>query len=148
MDRTELVIEADPSGVWATLADASTFAYWVVGCKEVRHVEGDWPAVGSAIHHTVGVGLMTLDDTTSVEEAEPQRRLVLRARARPAGVARVELTLTAEGAQSTKVTMDEAIIEGPASHLPDAVTDPLLHPRNIASLHRLKDLAEGRMQAS
>lgn len=148
MDHTELRIDAKPSEVWATLADASNFADWVVGCKDVRHIEGDWPAVGSAIHHSVGVGAMTIDDTTSVEEAEPERRLVLRARVRPAGVARVELTLNADGSDSTNVIMNEAFIDGAASHLPDLLTDPLLHQRNVASLHRLKELAEGRSRAS
>ena len=144
MDQTEILIAVEPGDVWATLADASTFQDWVVGCKEVRHVEGDWPAVGSAIHHSIGVGAMTIDDTTSVEEAEPGRRLVLRARVRPAGVALVKLTLEAVGAAATNLIMEEAIIDGPISHVPDALTDPVLHPRNVASLRRLKELAEDR----
>jgi hypothetical protein len=42
------------------------------------------------------------------------------------------------------VVMEEEVLEGPASHVPDAVTDTLLHPRNVVSLRRLKRLAEER----
>jgi uncharacterized protein YndB with AHSA1/START domain len=148
MDHTEMLIDVDAGEVWATLADASTFKDWVVGCKEVRYVEGDWPAAGSAIHHRVGVGNLTIDDTTSVEEVEPERQLVLRARARPAGVAVVNLTLESVGVGATNVVMEETIIDGPVSHVPDLLTDPVLHPRNVESLRRLKSLAEGRPRAS
>jgi carbon monoxide dehydrogenase subunit G len=147
MDRTEIKVEATPHDVWAVLADANTFADWVVGCKEVRDVEGPWPAVGAKIHHTVGVGPATLDDTTSVIESEPDRRLVLRARARPAGIAGVHLTLDAVPG-GTVVVMEEEIAEGAASHVPDAVTDTLLHPRNVECLRRLKRLSEDRARAT
>jgi hypothetical protein len=36
MDCAEIDVDASPEAVWATLADAKTFEYWVVGCKEVR----------------------------------------------------------------------------------------------------------------
>ena len=38
--------------------------------------------------------------------------------------------------------MEEEMAEGPASHVPDALTDPLLHQRNIESLQRLKQLVD------
>ncbi len=144
MDRAEIEVDAAPADVWAVLADAETFAEWVVGCKEIRAVEGDWPTPGSKIHHTVGVGSATIEDTTSVLEAVPDEHLTLRARARPAGVAGVEITLSQSASGTTTIVMEEEVVDGPASHLPDALTDTLLHPRNLESLRRLKRLAEER----
>ena len=142
MDSAEIDVAATPEQVWSVLADATTFADWVVGCKEIRDVEGPWPAVGSKIHHTVGAGPATLDDTTSVVESETNHRLVLRARARPAGIASVHLTIDARRGGGSVVLMEEEVAEGPASHVPDAVTDTLMHPRNVECLRRLKRLAE------
>ena len=144
MDRCETVIDVPVEDVWATLADGESFQDWVVGCKEVRKVEGDWPSPGSSIHHSIGVGKVTLDDLTSVVEMEENRRLVLRARIRPAGVAAVIMTLSPSGPSATTVVMEEDVAEGPASHVPDAITDPLLHARNVETLRRLKNLAESR----
>jgi uncharacterized protein YndB with AHSA1/START domain len=135
-------IDALPTQVWATLADGSAFQDWVAGCKEVRAVEGPWPEPGSSIHHSIGVGALTIDDTTTVEDMQPDRRLVLRARIRPVGVARVALTLAPAPSGGTTVVMEEEATEGPASHVPDVVADPLLHLRNIETLRRLKALVE------
>jgi uncharacterized protein YndB with AHSA1/START domain len=148
MDRCETVIDVPVEDVWATLADGESFHDWVVGCKEVRKVEGDRPSPGSSIHHSIGVGKVTLDDTTSVVEMEENRRLVLRARIRPAGVAGVIMTLSPAGPSATTVVMEEDVAEGPASHVPDAITDPLLHARNVETLRRLKNLAERRSSTS
>src|SRR6185436_5025666 len=97
MARCETVIDVPPEAVWATLADGDSFQDWVVGCKEIRKVEGDWPTPGSSIHHSIGVGPATLDDTTTVVEMEEGRRLVLRANIRPVGVAGVVMTLSPAG---------------------------------------------------
>jgi uncharacterized protein YndB with AHSA1/START domain len=145
VSRCETEIDAPPEDVWSTLstlADGTTFQDWVAGCKEVRAVEGAWPEPGSSIHHSVGVGALTIDDTTTVEAMEPDRRLVLRAKVRPVGVARVELTLELAASGGTTVVMEEEPIDGPASHVPDAVTEPLLHLRNAETLRRLKALVE------
>src|SRR4051794_4630320 len=142
MDRTEIEVDASPAEVWTTLSDGPGFEQWIVGCQEIQGVEGDWPAIGSAIHHRVGAGVLALEDSTTVEASEPERRLVLRARIRPAGVAHVHITLHPARAGATTVVMEEEMAEGPASHVPDALTDPLLHQRNIESLQRLKQLVE------
>lgn len=144
MSRREQTIDAPPEAVWATLADGNAFQDWVAGCKEVRYVEGAWPEVGSAIHHRVGIGAATIDDTTTVEEVAPEKRLVLRARVRPAGVARVVLTLDPAPEGGTTVVMEEEMTDGPAAAVPDVVADPLLDLRNAESLRRLKNLAERR----
>ena len=145
MSRCETVIEASIDDVWGTLADGDTFQDWVVGCQMVRHVEGTWPMPGSAIHHRIGVGNATIDDTTTVVEMEAPRRLVLRARVRPIGVACVELTLTPAEPSGTTVVLEENVVDGPISHAPEILTDPLLHARNVETLRRLKHLAESRV---
>ena len=144
MDHSEIVIDVPPEDVWATLADGSSFDKWVVGCKEIRAEEGAWPAVGSSIHHTVGVGPATIDDTTTVEVSEPPSRLVLRAKARPVGVARVDIALRPLDGGRTCVAMEEGPIDGPAAKIPEVVTDAMLAGRNAETLSRLKELAEER----
>ncbi|HUR77084.1 MAG TPA: SRPBCC family protein [Acidimicrobiales bacterium] len=144
MEHAEIDIAVTPEHVWAVLADANTFADWVVGCKEVRHVEGTWPEVGAQLHHTLGVSAATIEDTTSVLESDPYRLLVLRARAQPAGIATVRLELAPADDESTTITMEEEFVDGAASHIPNPVADALLKPRNAECLRRLKRLAEER----
>ena len=99
-------IDAPADAVFAVLADADAYAQWVVGAKEIRSSDPDWPNVGSRFYHSVGAGAATIDDSTAVLACEPERRLELEVRFRPAGVARVSLELEAQGA-STRVTMRE-----------------------------------------
>src|SRR4051812_22812020 len=144
----DTTIDVPRPAVWAVIADGDAFEYWVAGCQKIRGVEGSWPAIGASIHHRVGVGALTIADSTSVEEAEPDRRLVLRARVRPLGIARIVLTLDAPDTASTRVVMEEQAIEGPAAFVPDAVLRPLLDARNAETLRRLKRVAETRYGAA
>lgn len=144
----DTTISVPRPAVWAVLADGDAFEYWVAGCQEIRATEGAWPAVGASIHHRVGVGPLTIADSTSVEDAEANHRLVLRARVRPIGIARIVLTLEAADDASTHVVMEETAVEGPAAHVPDAVLRPLLDLRNTETLRRLKQLAESRYRAA
>jgi anti-anti-sigma factor len=68
-------------------------------------------------------------------------RIVLRARARPAGVARVELELAERGA-GTEVVMHEKPVSGPPALLHNPLQDWLIDRRNREGLSRLKRLAE------
>jgi uncharacterized protein YndB with AHSA1/START domain len=111
MAQTTSHVAATPDRVFAALADAWTYERWVVGCKEIRAVDDSWPAPGATFHHSVGLGPITVRDTTTVIECEAPRRIVLRARARPAGVARVELDL-AETDGGTEVAMIERPVSG------------------------------------
>jgi uncharacterized protein YndB with AHSA1/START domain len=132
-------IEHPPSQVWAVLADPWRFADWVVGAKVIRAVDADWPALGSRFHHRFGVGPLTIDDSTVLEAYEPQRRMVLRARARPTGVARVviELVPTADG---TEVHLEEHPVSGFAKTVDNPVLRALVVARNHRSLRRLARL--------
>jgi uncharacterized protein YndB with AHSA1/START domain len=129
-----------PAVVWDTLADASSYAFWVVGSKRIRDADHDWPAPGTRFHHTLGVGPLALNDHTESLAAERPRLLDMRAKARPFGTARVTLEMTPCD-DGTIVRMTEN---------PDGFSTPLrLNPvlqlltrlRNLESLARLERLA-------
>jgi hypothetical protein len=127
--------------VFAVLADAWTYEHWVVGCKQIRDVDATWPDPGATFHHSVGLGPLTVRDSTTVLESAAPARLVMRARARPAGVARVELDL-AERDGGTEVVMTERPISGPPALVHNPLQDWLIDRRNREGLRRLKRLAE------
>jgi uncharacterized protein YndB with AHSA1/START domain len=136
----ERFMPVPPEAVWAALADPGGYGYWVVGSKEIRDADPEWPAVGSRFHHTIGVGPLTLDDHTESLEAEPPQRLRLRAKGRPLGTATVTLEMLADQ-DGTVVRMTEH---------PDGLTsvlslNPVVHVltkvRNAESLMRLEELA-------
>lgn len=112
--------------------------------RAVRDADRDWPAVGSRLHHVVGIGpLGLIRDDTEVLGCEPPFRLQLHSRARPLGAARVTLLVEPAGPGS-RVTLIEQpaglrsrVLMGPAAR-------PLLRARNDASLRRLRALAEAR----
>jgi uncharacterized protein YndB with AHSA1/START domain len=143
MARTSIYVTVEPERVFAVLSDTETYDRWVVGCKEIRGVEGNWPEPGATFHHSVGFGPITVRDSTSVVESAAPRRLVLRARARPTGIVRVEIDLEARGG-GTEASITEVPIEGPPAWLHNPVQDWLIDRRNRESLRRLKQLAERR----
>ena len=143
MARTTIHVSVEPERVFGVLADPFLYPQWVVGCKEVRRVDGDWPEPGATFHHSVGLGPISVRDSTSVVESEPAQRLVLRARARPTGVARVELELAAVDG-GTRVAISERPIAGPPALLHNPAQDWFIDRRNRNSLCRLKRLAEER----
>jgi uncharacterized protein YndB with AHSA1/START domain len=138
----EIDIDAPPEQVFAVLADAGRYSDWVLGAVEVRGSDAEWPSAGSALHHSTGIGPLTLKDDTRVLEAEPPTRLVLLASTEPLGAMRVTLELEERTAGTTHVVMTEE----PASGLLDRLENPLTHwlvgGRNIVSLHKLKGIAE------
>jgi|SRR6185437_4476888 len=131
-------IPALPDQVWAVLADPLRYAEWVVGAQEVRCFDGEWPEPGARFHHRVGLGPVHIHDDTSVLESTPPRRLVLRARVRPFGHARVALELFACEA-GTRVEIDEEPTS-PAARVGRKVLDPFIHLRNVEALRRLERL--------
>lgn len=142
MTRSRSQINASPQRVFAVLADPKSYAYWVVGSRKVRGADPDWPAVGSAFYHQVGIGPLRVKDHTVVEAVDPPHHLVLKAKARPLGTARVALELRRRR-RGTEVTMTE----GPGDRLTTILFNPLtrrlVRHRNHWSLERLKELAEG-----
>lgn len=145
MGRTTHTIDAPPSRVFDVLSDPDSYGEWVVGSKQVRDADPDFPAPGSRFHHTVGFGPITLGDHTVVEEMKRPRRIKLRAKARPLATVHVTLELKRKGRGKTEVTM----IEDPADPLSALVffhplTHLLVRGRNDESLRRLGQLAAAR----
>lgn len=141
MATTSIEIDLSPERVFAVLATPATYADWVVGSDIIRGADPDWPAVGSRFYHRVGWGPFKVKDHTEVVDVDRPRRLVLHARARPAGTALVTMLLEPrEGA--THVTMIETAGD-PLSRLSiNPLTDPLVRKRNEISVRRLKRIAE------
>lgn len=141
MATTHRRIDAPPERVFAVLADPESYADWVVGSDTIRDADATWPAVGARFYHRVGVGPFKVNDHTEVIELEPQRKLVLNARARPLGTARVSMLLEPR-AGGTYVTMKETAGDA-LSHLGlNPLTDWIVHLRNVESLRRLQRIAE------
>lgn len=145
--RTSTFVDAPPEAVWSVLANPPSYEDWVVGSKEIRRWDPEWPAVGAAFHHTFLIGPLPVKDRTTVLESEPPRRLVLRARARPTGIAHVVLTLAPEG-DGTRVEMGEWLVSGPPALADNPVQRFLINRRNDEALRRLKRLVAGRRAAA
>jgi uncharacterized protein YndB with AHSA1/START domain len=143
MAHNEAYINVPPATVFAVLSEPDRYADWVVGARKVRGADAHFPTVGSRFHHQVGVPPLVLNDHTEVLENVPSSRLVLRAKTRPFGTARVDLHLVAEGA-GTRVRMTETAGDAPSRILLNRLSDGLVHARNVRSLQRLKRLAEQR----
>lgn len=143
MSENTCRIDASPAQVWDVLADGWLYPLWVVGASRIRDVEPTWPAVGSRIHHSVGVWPGLIDDHTRVLDAQPQRSMRLRARAWPIGEAEVLITLTPAGEQ-TEVAIREDTVSGPGVLIPQPLIHLSLAWRNSETLRRLTLLVEGR----
>ena len=143
MSTNQITVHEGPEAVFDVLEDAYAYPRWVVGTRRVRHVDPSWPEVGSAFHHAVGTAVGELHDSSKVLARERPDRLVLEVRFRPAGVARVEITAAATP-DGSRVTLKEAPTEGPLSHLPRWLTEPVLRARNALSLQRLRHEVERR----
>ena len=147
MSTNRHTIAASPDEVFAVLADAHSYEHWVVGCDDIRAVEGDWPAAGSKFFHTVGVGPLKTSDNTKVLEVEAPHKLVLEARARPAGLAKVIFRLVpVEG--GTDVSIEEYPIRGVAKTIHNPLQDGLIKVRNVETLRRLEKQVLQRKGAS
>jgi uncharacterized protein YndB with AHSA1/START domain len=143
MAHNEIHVDASPDAVFDVLADPRSYARWVVGSKQVRAADRDWPAAGATFDHSVGVGPLVLHDGTSVRASERPGRLELLVRARPFTQAVVTLRLHGETG-GTRVEMDEHPVDRRSRLLFfNPLTEPLLRLRNAESLRRLKALAEG-----
>ena len=134
-------IHASRRQVWDVMADGWTYSQWVVGNSRMRAVDADWPAPGSSIHHSIGVWPLLLNDETVVEKSEPLEELVLHAKGRPFGGARIILRLS-DIPDGCRVEMQEFPVSGPAAVMPNRLSDIAVYPRNRETLWRLGALAE------
>ncbi|MGW6276907.1 SRPBCC family protein [Kribbella sp. NPDC055071] len=143
MTENERLIDASVAEVFAVLTDGWTYAAWVVGASRVRDVESGWPQPGHSIHHSVGVWPLLLNDTTTVEQYEPDRFLQLKVRAWPTGAGIVEFVGTHHDGRC-RLVMREQAVSGPFAAVPHQLIDPILRLRNDESLYRLALLAESK----
>lgn len=143
MAKVSCVIAASPAAVFAVLSEGWYYSDWVVGTSHVRAVDQDWPQQGSRLHHAVGVWPMVLRDESAVEQVIPDHLLVLTAKGRPLGEAKVTIELLAEG-RGTRLNMTETPVAGPGRWLNNPVLQALLTRRNVESLARLTALVERR----
>jgi hypothetical protein len=90
---------------------------------------------------------MSLSDTTEVVAADPERRLVLKARAWPVGEACIEITLEKQP-DGTRVQLAEGTSRGPAYLLDNPIQRKILQARNVETLRRLAAIVENRKQPS
>jgi hypothetical protein len=136
---------ATPEQVWAVMADGWTYSQWVVGNGRMRAVDADWPAPGSKIHHTIGVWPLIINDETVVEACTPRQELVLPAKVRPFGRARITLRLTASP-NGCRIEMSEVPVGGPLNLVPQPLSLAAVWPRNRECTWRLAAHAERRTQ--
>lgn len=144
MSKNSTIIHATPEQVWAVLADGWLFPLWVVGASRMRDVEANWPAVGSKIHHSVGVWPVLIDDHSQILEADPPKSLRMKARMWPAGEAEVLITLDS-ASDGTKVTIAERLVGGPGLFVPRPIREASFAWRNVETLRRLGYIAENRV---
>jgi uncharacterized protein YndB with AHSA1/START domain len=141
MAENHRLIRADAARIFDVLSDTDTYADWVVGAHQIRDADRNWPAVGSRLHHRVGVGPIKLNDNTEVVECKPGEKLVLHARVRPFGTAVVTMLLEPR-AGATEVTMTENAGDRLSRITINPLTDWIVHLRNVESLRRLARIAE------
>jgi uncharacterized protein YndB with AHSA1/START domain len=145
MAVVERHIAASPQDVFTVLANGWYYSGWVVGTSHMRAVEVSWPAVGSRLFHASGIWPAALRDETQVEEVSPPDLLVMTARGRPFGQARVEVNLTSSDG-GTLARLSETPVSGPGRWIHNPLNERLLIRRNIESLARLAAIAEQRTQ--
>jgi len=129
--------------VWDVVADGWTYSQWVVGNSRMRAVDPSWPAVGSKIHHTIGIWPVVINDETEVESCTPEEELVLLAKTRPFGQARITLRLH-DTANGCRIEMAEVPVGGPLNLIPRRLALAAAFPRNRECTWRLASLAERR----
>jgi len=142
MTTVQVTLAAPRPDVWAALVDVRTYPTWLVGARRIRSVDDEWPAPGTAFHHVVGFGPITIADATRSVAVDPERRLELVVRARPAVEATVVFELQ-DAAEGTLVTMEEHPIGLHRVLAP--VLAPLTQARNRASLAQLEDRVRARI---
>ena len=142
--ESRAVAHVPPAQVFAVLADPWMYAAWVVGASHLRAADERWPAVGAAIHHSVGLWPAVVRDQSRVIACEENERLTLDVAVWFLGRGTVDLRLEPVGSAHTSIVMREEMHSGVLSKLPDPVVDTLLRVRNDETLGRLMAVAERR----
>jgi hypothetical protein len=136
---------ASRARVWDVIADGWTYSQWVVGNSRMRAVDEHWPQVGATIRHSIGIWPLVLDDVTVVQDCDPLQQLVLLAKGRPFGKARITLRLFDVDGGGCRIEMSEVPVGIPMGWVPDRVALAAAVPRNRECTWRLASLAERRL---
>ena len=136
-----VLVKRPPEQVWDFLSRGDRYAEWVVGTRRIRAVDDDWPAVGSELHFSFGVGSLTIDDRTTVRNADPPHMLELEIHAGRIGTARLLFEIRQWG-RHTVVVLDEHPLSGPGAHFHNMLLDVGLRFRNRRMLDKLAKLIE------
>jgi uncharacterized protein YndB with AHSA1/START domain len=143
MPRDSITIAAPPDRVFEVLSDPDAYGEWVVGAG-VLGGDARWPKPGTSLRYEMSLGPLRVRDRTLVVEADPPRRLELRALLRPLPPAAITIELEPQGPRATRVTLDER----PANRLAEVALGPVgwaaTSLRNRWSLRRLARLVEAR----
>lgn len=137
-------VAVGPADVFAVLADGWTYPAWVVGNSRIWHVDREWPAQGSQLHHSTGAWPFQVQDVTRVRAVEPGRMLELDARVWLLGAVIVRFRLEPLSDGGTRIGMAEQAVSGWAGRVPAGVQALAWRPRNVETLSRLADLVVGR----
>ena len=129
------------------MADGWTYSQWVVGNSRMRAVDPNWPAPGSTIRHSIGVWPLVIDDETVVEKSVPLEELVLHAKGRPFGGARVILRLS-DIPDGCRVDDGGVSRQRTRALLPSRLADLAAWPRNRERCGGLARLLSGSNRLS
>jgi uncharacterized protein YndB with AHSA1/START domain len=144
MSTVHATIEAPIDDVWEALVDVRTYPDWLIGARKIRAIDDDWPAPGTAFHHTVGLGgPLTISDRTRSLAVEPKRRLVLDVRAWPLVHGEVTFELRTAGDGTTEVALEEHPVG--IHRLFTPLLAPMAAARNKASLEKLEHRVRERI---
>lgn len=143
MAVNEIVVHATPEEVFGVLSDRTLYGDWVVGTERTMDGLGRWPEPGSELRYRTA-GPVGLSDRTVVIDVDEPHRLRLKTRAWFGPDADIDIRLTEEGGDWTRIRLEER----PAHPLVNALLSPVGHAllalRNAEALRRLQRLAEGR----
>jgi hypothetical protein len=146
--ESSLVVKRDTSAsreqVWGVIADGWTYSQWVVGNSRMRAVDPEWPQPGSTIQHSIGIWPLVLDDITEVQDCQPLQQIVLLAKGRPFGKARITLRLFGIDGGGCRIEMSEVPVGAPMGWVPNRLALAAAIPRNRECTWRLAALAERR----
>ncbi len=129
--------------VFECLIDPTTYPSWLIGAAHIRSIDPDWPLVGQRFHHRIGIGPLSVPDSTSVLAIEPDHLLRLAVRVRPLVSAVVDFRLVGENDHCV-LTMQEEPAPRALGNAVRPLLDPLTHVRNHLSLKRLADVVRER----
>lgn len=141
MATVSTTVHRSAEEVMEALLDPTTYPRWLVGCKGIRAIDGEWPAPGARFHHRVGIaGPLTVDDCSRVLAVAPRRLLQLEVRARPVGRGEATFTVEPQAPDRCSVELHEVPIGALTPARP--LLDPFTVLRNRRSLEQLRDLVE------